>query len=379
MNPTPVRVDLSKNKVPSKTDVRDIIGAFLTEEWPFVAPETLSISYHSSFANAHCHVQRPQLASDKGNEPWEIFIKFHNDTLGDLEVFKELVPDKSDEAALCYEYGRTGLGAKCHGFFETEDGTRGRVDEFLNARNMEPEDVEDSAIRADIARALATFHLLRTSLEDIPVEQYYEIIIHGLENYRGLENLKMLGREGGVNIAKLIDFDFGQRLREVVRKLKSIGGKRAWCIHDVQFMNVMVKKDPKEGESKIALIDFEFVMQNYRALDIGGHFMQKMFKWFNTESKIANCRKYTEQEKRHFCDEYCKQWNLLTGDSDTGSQVFLESEYGYMLAIIFDIHNMLCFMNQKDDRDPLNLIGLNKLFEEFVNQYDKLGLSSSTK
>jgi len=139
-------------------------------------------------------------------------------------------------------------------------------------------------------------------------------------------------------------------------------------------MNIMVKNNPKEGESKVALIDFEFVMQNYRAFDIGGHFMQKMFKWFDKESKIANCRKYTDEEKRHFCEEYAKQWNKLTGNSDTKDQVFLESEYGYMLAITFDIHNMLWFMSDTDDKDPLNLLGLNKLFDEFADQYAILGL-----
>ncbi len=139
-------------------------------------------------------------------------------------------------------------------------------------------------------------------------------------------------------------------------------------------MNILVKNDAKEGESKIVLIDFEFVMRNYRAFDIGGHFMQKMFKWFDEESKIADCRKYTEEEKRHFCEEYASQWNNLTGDSDTGQQVRLESEYGYLVAITFDLHNMLCFMCEEDDKDPLNLLGLNKLFDEFVEQYARLGL-----
>ena len=34
--------------------------------------------------------------------------------------------------------------------------------------------------------------------------------------------------------------------------------------------------------------------------------MQKMFKWFDEESRIAGCRKYTEEEKRHFYDEYAR-------------------------------------------------------------------------
>ncbi|KAJ5815507.1 hypothetical protein N7474_007284 [Penicillium riverlandense] len=377
---TPVPVTLREDKVPTKQDVRDIIGTFLTEEWPTVDPETLTMSYHASFANAHCPVERPKPKPDTGTdspmEPLKVFIKFHsgNATGGILDVFKNLAPSKQEEALLCYEYGRSGLGANVYGFFKTRDGTLGRIDEFLEARNMEPEDVEKSVIRADVAKGLAMFHVLKPALEKKPVELYYEAIIDGLEKYYMMDKLKALGKEGGVSVDGLVDYDFGTRVRKVVDKLESIGGKAAWCIHDIQFGNVMVKNNPKDGESSVALIDFEFVMQNYRAFDIGGHFMQKMFKWFDDESKIARCRRYTEEEKRHFCEVYTRQWNTLTGDSDTGDQVFLESEYGYMLAISFDLHNMLCFMSEEDDKDPLNLLGLNKLFDEFVDQYAKLGL-----
>jgi choline kinase len=371
---TPVSVALPDNKVPTKNMVRDIVATFLTEEWPSVDPETLTISYHATFANGHCPVERPKPTAGIPTEPLRVFIKFHKETGVDMEIFKHLVPSKQEEALFCYEYGRSGLGAKVYGFFKTQDGTLGRIDEFLDARNMEPEDVENAVIRADVARGLAMFHAMEASLAKKPVEPFYEAVMNGLNKYHKMDKLKTLGKEGGVSIDNLIDYDFAARLKKVVEKLESIGGKAGWCIHDVQFMNVLVKNDPKEGESKIVLIDFEFVMWNYRAFDIGGHFMQKMFKWFDEESKIADCRKYTEEERRHFCEEYAKQWNKLTGDSDTGDQLFVESEYGYMLAITFDIHNMLCFMEEEDDKDPLNLLGLNKLFDEFVDQYARLGL-----
>jgi choline kinase len=374
---TPVAVTLPKDKVPTKKSVRDIIGTFLTEEWPYVDPETLTVSYHASFANAHCPVERPKPDTGTPTETLKVFIKFHNDAGECLEIFKPLAPTRHEEALLCHEYGRTGLGAEVYGFFKTQDGTLGRVEELLDARNMEPEDVENSVIRADVAKGLAMFHILKTSLEKKAVQSYYEAVINGLKNYHKMDKLKALGKEGGVSIDRLVDYDFGRRLRNVVEKLESIEGKTGWCIHDVQFMNVMVKNDAKEGESKVTLIDFEFVMQNYRAFDIGGHFMQKMFKWFDEESRIADCSKYTEEEKRHFCDEYARQWNKMTGDSDTGDQVFLESEYGYLLAITFDIHNMLWFMDAQGDKNPLNLLGLNKLFDEFVDQYAKLNLIGS--
>ena len=371
---TPVSVTLPDNKVPTKKVVRDIVATFLTKEWPSVDPETLVTSYHASFANGHCRVERPKPTTSTPAETLKVFMKFHKETGVDMEIFKHLVPSKQEEALFCYEYGQSGLGAKVYGFFKTQDGTLGRVDEFLDARNMEPEDVENAAIRADVARGLATFHAMETSLAKKAVEPFYEAIINGLKKYHKMGKLKALGKEGGVNVDNLIAYDFAARLEKVVDKLESVGAKAGWCIHDVQFMNVLVKNDPKEGESKIVLVDFEFVMRNYRAFDIGGHFMQKMFKWFDKESKIADCRKYTEEERRHFCEEYARQWNKLTGDSDTSNQVFVESKYGYMLAITFDVHNMLCFMAEEDDKDPLNLLGLNKLFHEFMDQYARLGL-----
>jgi choline kinase len=371
---TPVSVALPDNKIPTKDMVRDIIATFLTKEWPFVDPATLTTSYHALFANGHCRVERLKSTTGVPIEPLRVFMKFHNETREDMEIFKHLVPSKQEEALFCYEYGRSGLGAKVYGFFKTRDGTLGRVDEFLDARNMEPEDVENAVIRADVARALAMFHAMETSLVTKAVEPFYEAIINGLKKYHKMDKLKALGKEGGVSVDNLIDYDFAASLRKVVDKLESVGGKAGWCIHDVQFMNVLVKNDPKEGESKIALVDFEFVMRNYRAFDIGGHFMQKMFKWFDEESKIADCRKYAEEERKHFCEEYARQWNKLTGDSDTGDQVFVESEYGYMLAITFDVHNMLCVMAEENSKDPLNLLGLNKLFDEFVDQYARLGL-----
>lgn len=49
--------------------------------------------------------------------------------------------------------------------------------------------------------------------------------------------------------------------------------------------------------------------------------MQKMFKWFDDDSKIANCRKYTEEEKSRFYEKNARQWNKLTGYSDTRDQL----------------------------------------------------------
>lgn len=39
--------------------------------------------------------------------------------------------------------------------------------------------------------------------------------------------------------------------------------------------------------------------------------------------------------------------------------------------------SLLCFVSGEDDKDPLNLLGLNKLFDKFVDQYAKLELEDT--
>ena len=63
---------------------------------------------------------------------------------------------------------------------------------------------------------------------------------------------------------------------------------------------------------------------------------------------------------------------MRTGDSDTKEQLLREAEYGYLLAITFDIHNMLWSMAKTGNKDPLDLAVLNSLFDDFTTQYQKL-------
>jgi len=73
----------------------------------------------------------------------------------------------------------------------------------------------------------------------------------------------------------------------------------------------------------------------------------------------------------HFCEVYAREYNGTTEDSDTGVQVFVEAQLhlGYLLAVAFDIHNMLCALSEDGDSDASSLIGLNKLFSEFKSKW----------
>jgi choline kinase len=260
--------------------VRDIIGAFLSQEWPSVDPESLKMSHRVNFANAHCLVERLNTTSGVSVEPLRVFIKFHEETEPSIDIFNHLAPTKEQEALLCHAFAQLqlGYGAKVLGFFQTEDGTLGRIDEFLDACNMEPEDVEHADIRTGIAKAMANFSAMKSSVPETPVTAYYDAVVPGLQRYHKLEKLKTLAKDGGISMDSLVDYDFTSRIKIVVDAMEAIKARAGWCIHDVQFMNTMVKNCPRPNENKVVLIDFELVMRNFRGFDIGGHFMQKMFK-----------------------------------------------------------------------------------------------------
>ncbi|KAF4457934.1 choline/ethanolamine kinase [Fusarium austroafricanum] len=366
-----VPLKLPNDREPSKPMIRDLVGTFL-KEWATINPEDLIVRYETD-TSAHCFVERPKhLSPQGGSDPTKVFIKFHMEEGVGVEAFKDLVPSKKEEAALVRHFSATGYGPKMIGFFDTDDGVQGRVDELINSRTLEPEDVETDDIRADIANAYAALHALKIpELRQNSVNMYYQAVLGGLRKYHKMEKLKRLGKEGGVDIDDVVDYDFASKIERILDYMRSIGAKEGWCMHDVQYGNVLVRNKPDKGESKIALIDFEFAFRNYRGFDIGGHWFQKMFKWTGETNKIVDCRPYSEGEKRHFCDIYARKWNEITGDNDTAEQVFTEATLGYMLALSFDIHFMSMAMDDDDSKDPLDSLGLKKLLDEFEKGYLK--------
>lgn len=234
-------------------------------------------------------------------------------------------------------FGNTGFGPTMFGTFQTLDGTFGRLDEFVDGRNLTAMDVEDASIRSDIAHALATFHSLKLQQEEKLVEDYYTVVTHNMERRLQLDKFKSFGSK----LNTLLEADLAGQIRQVTAKMAAFGAKHGWCLHDMQYPNILVKTNPTQSESAVSLIDFEFTMQNYRGVDIGKHFLNKVFWRPAGESGYGWCRPFSLKEKTHFCHEYARQWNIITGDTDTGEKVLLEAEYGYLLAIAFHTHGLV--------------------------------------
>lgn len=369
-----IEFDVGPEESLSASTIRDLVGAIFPGEWASADPALLTITRTAGYANTNYIVKRPVTESSSCVEPVSVFVKLHGCGLGNLAVFEKHVPSKLDEARLCESAAELqGLCAKPYGLLTSKANNRTvRVDEVLDARCLFPADVEDARIRADIAASFAALHTIQVAgTWEKSDESFCGIMArYGFNNDSSWKRLEAASVEAGVQMTDLIKCDFPTKIRQIEAKLDLIRAKRTHCIHDVQFMNVLVKNHPQPGENSIYLIDYEFAALNYRGFDIGGHFMQKNFQWY-AETQIADCRPYTRSEKQHFCAEYAKRWNEIMGDNDTAEQVLAEADLGYLLAISFDLHNMAMCIDIEGSKEVSNLLAFNKLYVMFMEEWNK--------
>jgi choline kinase len=83
---TSLPVAIPKDGSLTKAMIKDIVGTFITNEWPNVDPETLVVTYNTGYANTNCVVERPK--GDTHSEPLKVFLKIHGELDGEIEAFK---------------------------------------------------------------------------------------------------------------------------------------------------------------------------------------------------------------------------------------------------------------------------------------------------
>ena len=64
------------------------------------------------------------------------------------------------------------------------------------------------------------------------------------------------------------------------------------------------------------MIDYEGVKHGYRGVDLGGHFLGRMFAWSDPHSKVTGHDYPSLEERRFFCQSYLKELRRLQGKEE---------------------------------------------------------------
>ncbi|CAH8391924.1 unnamed protein product [Eruca vesicaria subsp. sativa] len=170
----------------------------------------------------------------------------------------EYVINRERELQAIKYLSAAGFGAKLLGGFGN-----GMVQSFINARTLEPSDMRQPKIAAEIAKELGKFHKV-----NIPGPKEPQLWVDILKFFEKASTLTFEEPDR----QKLFEtISFEELYKEIIELREFTGLLNAPVVfahNDLLSGNLMLN----EEEERLYLIDFEYGSYNYRGFDIGNHF-----------------------------------------------------------------------------------------------------------
>lgn len=350
-----------------KANIISLITCFFENEWPLVSHDDVTISrINSSYSSCILIVSRPETPS--ATEPTRLVVRLPYNRQNGGQEDKELMLEAPvlDEILACRTFASDGMGVRVFGVFD--DGRR--VDEFIDSHTLTQAEAEDPVIRSQVAKAYARFHCMQLPCNKRRFSDFNHRVERLLHQMRDNESILSAGKEFGMQVNALTDFDYSGVWKKLLSDLQAKKAAKCWCVIDPQFNNILISN----SDSKVHLIDFEYVSFHFRAFDVGGHFFEKTIRWTGDTSQIL--RSYTEEEMRDFCSEYLNEWMRVRGESLSLEQevddLMLEARYGILMRIAFCVACCVRHIIRYGIKDPSFLSLMINLHERFLTHYSNL-------
>lgn len=169
----------------------------------------------------------------------------------------------------------------------------GRVEEFLNARTLQADDLRNPTISARIAAKLSEFHKL--DMPGPPTPQLWERLRFWVG--KALEICSPIQHEE-FHLHSMRD-----EISELEYKLSSQRERTGFCHNDLQYGNIMMD----ETDGSVTIIDYEYASFNPVAFDIANHFCEMTADYHSELPHILDYSKYPGYAERlQFIQAYLK-------------------------------------------------------------------------
>ena len=325
--------------VSSSTDMNTntalgLVSSFFPLEWGTSSPADVHLKQITGgFVNRLYLLSRSSTAS---SEPPRILIRLLG--LGpDIEEPTDSPTNlsSSEQALVYYEMGRRGWGPKLYGVFKG-----GRLEEWIDAHTMTPEEAGRDDTRRDMAKEYARFHSIDLPLRKTNFEQ---VIPHLKATARKGKETATIFRVSGMPqkqaFGNALDLtDWAAELDWVESLFKRYDCKTSLALGDANYLNVLVKN--YESECRVMLIDYETATYGYRGIDIGGHFTERQYAWSAPQSQLTGCPLPSTEEERSLCQSYLDEMVELgveMDERDTLDHLWLEAKIGQLYQILFSV------------------------------------------
>ena len=321
-------------------------------------------------------------ANDRQEPKNILFKKYGGNIFGKEATDLGVVNSPMTQSLIAHELSTRGWGPKVYGLLED-----GRIEEFVDAHDLRPEEGLDE----DIAVAYARFHSIKLPIKQERLDIVAKMMQSLSENKQRLRQFldsTDMESEQRSSFEKVYNFPF----QEEKSWLNCIGAKIKQRIvlstMDPNYLNRLVRNvNPTDPDTpRILFIDFDMTSYSDRGYDLAGHFVNRMFNAPDSNNKMSGLSYPSESERNVFLSVYLKEAKRLFEDFDENhldslENLILEVDFnamGYAIVILLFCVNMHAVYDQKPSLTTIfkPLIELyNTLKVQFQTKYSKLALN----
>lgn len=278
--------------------------------------------------------------------PSSLLIRRKGGNIVDVDEFA--INTDISSTLIAYEMSRRGLGPKMYGIFKG-----GTVEEFIDSHTLKSEESKDPDISRDIAISIAKVHAIKglplkqtVNEDNIASMKEWSKMIPSKRDY--IQNNKNLSKYN-LDIEFLYNFDYATEIDWIDNQFKTRKMRKNFILNDMNYLNCLVKNNPKDGELRVMLIDYDIGHYDYRGIDIGIHFFNRRFQVEDKDNKIIpNSTFPTTEEKKRFIKIYQDEikklnvWNDFDENGiDSVDNLLIESMIGQLqYTLYFGIYMM---------------------------------------
>ncbi|BFZ15776.1 hypothetical protein BsWGS_18815 [Bradybaena similaris] len=209
------------------------------------------------------------------SEPMEVLLRIYG------QISKSTLDFLVHNSVVFALLAERKLGPKPYGMYHD-----GRIEEFIKARPLLPEDLRKPEIMSLVAEKLAQFHALDMPLCKKP--RWFKSLVRGW-----IQDIQK-NIESNSNIIDTLlklapSFDLETEFNELLTEARKLNCPIVFCHNDLQGGNFLLAEKATQDTPKITIIDWEYGHYNYRGFDLGNHFNEWMFDYSSSGRPGFKC------------------------------------------------------------------------------------------
>lgn len=320
-----------KQVMSQKSHLLQVISQFFTLEWLHVGEDEIETrKIADGMVNTVIVVSRHPNASHV--EPDDLVVRLYGGMMIGIENFADFSKlSESEELLVFNDMSTRGWGPRLFGVFKG-----GRVEEYVKSHTLTANEACDPSLMCEVAKSYARFHSLKPPVNknklSLLVQDAIEFMKYTPQQHQVM--CEMILQSGSPFSADAIATmpSHSEELEWIFPMFERHNCRKSYINLDTNFLNVLVREDADVHKGKIVLVDYELSKYGYRAVDIGGHFVNRMIRWQHKENKMSGLPFPDLDERRNFCLEYLTEWTILDKkmglETDSVEHLLFEAEIG---------------------------------------------------